>query len=143
MWKRSDQLLKEYPRTNKTATGVLNNIRIPKPEPLEMARFSERERREIRNCFNCFWFVCFIGLPNSSLYSYGRPGFPPLRWPPWPSSLNYKARPTEIIYTISLELLISACHENSSLVISMCPQCLVYHYDICNSPKTHDSLFIL
>ena len=81
MRKRSDQLLKEYQRTNKTATRVVNNIYVLKSEPLEMARFSERERRWIRNCFNCFWLVCLIGLPNSSSYSYGRPGFPPLRWP--------------------------------------------------------------
>jgi len=94
MWKRSDQLLKEYPRTNKTATRVVNNIYVLKSEPLEMARFSERERRWIRNCFNCFWLVCLIGLPTSSLYNYGRPGFPPLRWPRWPSGLTNKARPT-------------------------------------------------
>jgi len=37
---------------------------------------------------------CIIGLPNSSLYSYGRPGFLPLRWPSWPSGLLNKARST-------------------------------------------------
>ena len=87
-------IAQRIPTTNKTATSVVNNIHVPKPEPLEMARFSEREKREIRNCINCFWLVFLIGLPNSSLYSYGGPGFPPLRWPPWPSSLTNKARPT-------------------------------------------------
>ena len=93
MRKRSDRLLKEYLRTNKTATSIVNNIHVPKPEPLEMARFSERERRGITNYFNCFWLGCLIGIHNTSLYSYGI-GYPPLRWPLWPSGFNYKARPT-------------------------------------------------
>ena len=67
---------------------------MPKPKSLEMAKFSEREMRGIRNYFNCFWLVYLICVPNSSLYSYGRSGFPPLRWPPWPSGLNYKTRHT-------------------------------------------------
>ena len=45
MQKRTEELLQEYPRSNETATRVANNVHVPKPEPLEMARFSEREER--------------------------------------------------------------------------------------------------
>jgi len=59
-----------------------------------MSRFSEGERKGIRNYLYCFLLVSFICLPNPSLYRYGRPGFPPLRWPLWPLGLTNEARST-------------------------------------------------
>ena len=72
-----------------------------------------RERREIRNSFYWFWLVCFIGLPNPSLYSYGRPGFPSLKWPPWPSGLISEARSTTPTRPRRLQIRFLSINHNS------------------------------
>ena len=115
MQKRTEQLLKEYPRLNKTATRVANNFYVSKPEPLEMARFSERERREIRNCINCFWLVCLIGLPNSSLYSYGGQNFHHLGGRRGRQALLIRLGP----HLIYLPMFLLSCpHTNTTLSIN-------------------------
>ena len=99
MRKRSDQLLKEYPRRNKTATRVVNNIHVSKPELLEMARFSERERERGEESETVStvsdWCIILASLTPTYI-GMGRPGFPSLMWLPWPSGLTNKARPTAL-----------------------------------------------
>ena len=76
MWKRSDRLLREYQRTNKRLLKSFNKFTF---QNLNLQRWPSlvrgRERRKIRNYLNYFVLMCFIGLPNPSLYRYGRPGF--------------------------------------------------------------------
>jgi len=76
----------------------------------------ERERRGIRNSFYCFWLVSLIGLPNLSLYSYGRLGFLPLRWPPCPSGLINEARSTIkiLLFQEPMKLGMSDMHGRSN-----------------------------
>jgi len=151
MRKWSDQLLKEYSRTNKTATRVINNIHSPKSKPLEMARFSKRERRGIRNYPSCFWLVSWICLPNSSLYSYGRSKFSPLRWPRWPSGLTNKTRPTYIntcAHAHTYTRIYTYVHARTyahTYILTKCPKVNIWHvsnfWRFWLFPKSHISYY--
>ena len=151
MRKQSYQLLKEYPRTNKRLPELFNKFTSQNPNlqrQLGLVRERERERGEKLGTRSLVSDWCVI---LASLL-----GFPPLRWPPYPSGLTNKARPTAPTWPRRPQInFISTNHNSQHFIPGMgCATrklpndvILSHHrtniklsqekYDITNHPKHH------